>query len=143
MQYLEVMTGELDKHNLGMVSVYDFSEFTAEKGLRVSCMQLFLRLILTFGSRKMEAVRKQAKRRHQAAELRDGHGDGDRVIEWMNGEGFSPETAGVLLKNDLELGDIWRLRDSELKQMGIHRSEERRVGKECISRCRSRWSPYH
>jgi predicted dehydrogenase len=23
------------------------------------------------------------------------------------------------------------------------RSEERRVGKECISRCRSRWSPYH
>src|SRR3546814_4405903 len=30
---------------------------------------------------------------------------------------------------------------------GIHhghqRSEERRVGKECASTCRSRWSPYH
>src|SRR3546814_15049883 len=23
------------------------------------------------------------------------------------------------------------------------RSEERRVGKECVSQCRSRWSPYH
>src|SRR3546814_4948487 len=25
----------------------------------------------------------------------------------------------------------------------IARSEERRVGKECVSTCRSRWSPYH
>src|SRR3546814_2326260 len=25
----------------------------------------------------------------------------------------------------------------------IERSEERRVGKECVSTCRSRWSPYH
>src|SRR3546814_12495088 len=26
---------------------------------------------------------------------------------------------------------------------GAMRSEERRVGKECVSTCRSRWSPYH
>src|SRR3546814_5313426 len=26
---------------------------------------------------------------------------------------------------------------------GKTRSEERRVGKECVSTCRSRWSPYH
>src|SRR3546814_1141281 len=26
---------------------------------------------------------------------------------------------------------------------GAIRSEERRVGKECVSTCRSRWSPYH
>src|SRR3546814_11502592 len=25
----------------------------------------------------------------------------------------------------------------------LSRSEERRVGKECVSTCRSRWSPYH
>src|SRR3546814_1021781 len=25
----------------------------------------------------------------------------------------------------------------------VIRSEERRVGKECVSTCRSRWSPYH
>ena len=31
-------------------------------------------------------------------------------------------------------------------EMAIHgaiRSEERRVGKECLRLCRSRWSPYH
>src|SRR3546814_16581135 len=26
---------------------------------------------------------------------------------------------------------------------GTQRSEERRVGKECVSTCRYRWSPYH
>ena len=26
---------------------------------------------------------------------------------------------------------------------GYQRSEERRVGKECLRLCRSRWSPYH
>ena len=25
----------------------------------------------------------------------------------------------------------------------VKRSEERRVGKECLRQCRSRWSPYH
>src|SRR3546814_14153068 len=30
---------------------------------------------------------------------------------------------------------------SPLRKRG--RSEERRVGKECVSTCRSRWSPYH
>src|SRR3546814_4527789 len=27
--------------------------------------------------------------------------------------------------------------------LSSQRSEERRVGKECVSTCRSRWSPYH
>src|SRR3546814_11301800 len=27
--------------------------------------------------------------------------------------------------------------------IGRRRSEERRVGKECVSTCSSRWSPYH
>src|SRR3546814_1970160 len=29
------------------------------------------------------------------------------------------------------------------EDMAGRRSEERRVGKECVSTCRSRWSPYH
>src|SRR3546814_11423963 len=33
-------------------------------------------------------------------------------------------------------------RPLEVAQRGA-RSEERRVGKECVSTCRSRWSPYH
>src|SRR3546814_3223404 len=28
-------------------------------------------------------------------------------------------------------------------QIRVRRSEERRVGKECVSTCRSRWSPYN
>src|SRR3546814_9903656 len=30
-----------------------------------------------------------------------------------------------------------------LRKENLERSEERRVGKECVSTCRSRWSPYH
>src|SRR3546814_3663750 len=43
--------------------------------------------------------------------------------------------------------------DADVAPLGAHRvplgtpagvrSEERRVGKECVSTCRSRWSPYH
>src|SRR3546814_15606235 len=33
----------------------------------------------------------------------------------------------------------WRVPQSD----GSWRSEERRVGKECVSTCRSRWGPYH
>src|SRR3546814_12190923 len=33
------------------------------------------------------------------------------------------------------------LADEEAEQ--LVRSEERRVGTECVSTCRSRWSPYH
>src|SRR3546814_3406310 len=32
---------------------------------------------------------------------------------------------------------------AEPADLGARRSEERRVGKECVSTCRSRWSPYH
>src|SRR3546814_18547485 len=30
-----------------------------------------------------------------------------------------------------------------VRGVGKTRSDERRVGKECVSTCRSRWSPYH
>src|SRR3546814_15275980 len=36
---------------------------------------------------------------------------------------------------------VWR--DRPNKQFIDDRSEERRVGKECVSTCRSRWAPYH
>src|SRR3546814_2161011 len=42
--------------------------------------------------------------------------------------------------------DDTALRGATEEQGGHHsgnRSEERRVGKECVSTCRSRWSPYH
>src|SRR3546814_1781371 len=62
--------------------------------------------------------------------------------------------------NGLELLDLPAERVPQLKEVNarlheiggfgvepvpalISRSEERRVGKECVSTCRSRWSPYH
>ena len=35
------------------------------------------------------------------------------------------------------------MRNNPLASAAEHRSEERRVGKECSRTCRSRWSPYH
>src|SRR3546814_6225145 len=46
--------------------------------------------------------------------------------------GFSNEVADILM----------RLSPAQLVKLA-GRSEERRVGKECVSTCRSRWSPYH
>src|SRR3546814_12162993 len=40
---------------------------------------------------------------------------------------------------------LWRIKyrfDGKEKLLSL-RSEERRVGKECVSTCRSWWSPYH
>src|SRR3546814_18249091 len=36
-----------------------------------------------------------------------------------------------------------KLRQHDGQQAVLERSEERRVGKECVSTCRYRWSPYH
>ena len=46
---------------------------------------------------------------------------------------------GLLIK-DLKL---MKNQKSFFMVMAVVRSEERRVGKECASMCRSRWSPYH
>src|SRR3546814_173411 len=45
------------------------------------------------------------------------------------------------LMNDLMSGGVHRLWKTAM--VDWPRSEERRVGKECVSTCRSRWSPYH
>src|SRR3546814_13484594 len=55
---------------------------------------------------------------------------------------FSPDGQRIAFVSDRAGGDnIWLMnRDGSDKRQ---RSEERRVGKECVSTCRSRWSPYH
>src|SRR3546814_15530120 len=53
----------------------------------------------------------------------------------------------VAASHDLDAFSKLLARDGTLVLVGVpehpHRSEERRVGKECVSPCRSRWSPYH
>src|SRR3546814_14629002 len=49
---------------------------------------------------------------------------------------------------DVNLGGCFNMAKAVFPGMrergwGRIRSEERRVGKECVSTCRSRWSPYH
>ena len=50
----------------------------------------------------------------------------------------------IILKNNL-LDAIYDSGEVEIIEFMInkYRSEERRVGKECLRLCRSRWSPYH
>src|SRR3546814_11821451 len=62
----------------------------------------------------------------------------------------------VRTEHDEDLSERQNLLQLRLKPLGmmdaaaiirdiasVDRSEERRVGKECVSTCRSRWSPYH
>src|SRR3546814_16914630 len=49
--------------------------------------------------------------------------------------GVCPTPLKCRLKNQMR-SKCWRERS-------LFRSEERRVGKECVSTCRSWWSPYH
>ena len=55
--------------------------------------------------------------------------------------GNGPQVGFVLRRSELAAGE---LHEVPLDVCGAERrSEERRVGKECVSLCRSRWSPYH
>src|SRR3546814_3723562 len=46
-------------------------------------------------------------------------------------------------RQDVEQGEAQQRLDGVVAALDRARSEERRVGKECVSTCRSRWSPYH
>jgi len=52
----------------------------------------------------------------------------------------------VYVVHHLDRNILLLLQEPIRKEFGLSdskRSEERRVGKECIAVCRSRWSPYH
>src|SRR3546814_12113467 len=55
-------------------------------------------------------------------------------IGYLTGYDLNDATPNAVLDRNLR---GW-LTDNDAR-----RSEERRVGKECVSTCRSRWSPYH
>src|SRR3546814_11756554 len=75
-------------------------------------------------------------------------------LEHLETRGITPNVAsfvGATTVRIHELGEgdvdptpaqLARMQDLVREAMA-ERSEERRVGKECVSTCRSRWSPYH
>src|SRR3546814_7153009 len=58
----------------------------------------------------------------------------------ITGEFDNESLSNVLLSLSYTSHFDYSIKNNEVM---ISRSEERRVGKECVSTCRSRWSPYH
>src|SRR3546814_14755679 len=68
-----------------------------------------------------------------------------RSIEQNNGELSNALAKQMPILNEL---GVWAeiievVSQAFQEDLPADRSEERRVGKECVSTCRSRWSPYH
>src|SRR3546814_9727254 len=95
-----------------------------------------------------------SRRRHTRCALLTGvqtcalpiFGEIDRIAipALMVGERGRFEDAVHLAHPGLEHGHVAIVgEEGGVDQRRSARSEERRVGKECVSTCRSRWSPYH
>src|SRR3546814_19319727 len=86
-----------------------------------------------------------------AAEISTAVGPRAHVVEYGSGSGRKTRLlldalddpvayTPIEISRSALLASVERL-DRELDD--VERSEERRVGTECVSTCRSRWSPYH
>src|SRR3546814_20748351 len=85
------------------------------------------------------ALRRRTRRLHVAVLARPPDTQ-HLVTREADGSGFL-DRHGVHRAPALQV-DIVRTHLADLQPDRL-RSEERRVGKECVSTCRSRWSPYH
>src|SRR3546814_11207015 len=70
-----------------------------------------------------------------------------RISDWSSDVCSSDLFDGDTLYVGEEVGGIWELKPNggaaTARMVAPVRSEERRGGKECVSTCRYRWSPYH
>src|SRR3546814_20926662 len=86
--------------------------------------------------------------RAMAMEIREGRGVGkDKDHIYLHLDHIDPKVLHERLPGINETGKIFAGVDLTSQPLPVtqtvHRSEERRVGKECVSTCRARWSPYH
>src|SRR3546814_20153304 len=79
--------------------------------------------------------RKPGQRRPHHVELA-----GDRQMELIEAQDALP---GIMRIAEQQPASVGRRVLAQRDGVAADRSEERRVGKECVSTCRSRWSPYH
>src|SRR3546814_20525440 len=69
--------------------------------------------------------------------------DQDRVLSSIDEQIFVMAVMPVPFAGDANANAVRKRSADRAFQRQLIRSEERRVGKECVSTCRSRWSPYH
>src|SRR3546814_17492878 len=74
--------------------------------------------------------------------------EGENFVDEASAKGIAEiETAKMALdkgtSEDVKQFAQMMIDDHTKANQELARSEERRVGKECVSTCRSRWSPYH
>src|SRR3546814_13162428 len=81
-------------------------------------------------------LRDKFAKQEQINELREKVKKAEAVIEALQED---RRASSVNYKRFDCIVNILSGKNSTIKR----RSEERRVGKECVSTCRSRWSPYH
>src|SRR3546814_2192510 len=90
--------------------------------------------------------------RHSVAELGDGysllhvsrhvmHDGGGKALVALKERGMEVRDPGLTFATFDHVVSTEPGRTAETNP-ALTRSEERRVGKECVSTCRSRWSPY-
>ena len=118
------------------------------------------RLVVVGGDAAGMSAASQARRLRGAEELeivafeRGGHTSysacglpyyaGDVVKDWRD---LVVRTPAQFAERDIDArtGHLVEAIDLEARRVRVRElgSEERRVGKECVRLCRSRWSPYH
>src|SRR3546814_14958075 len=69
----------------------------------------------------------------------------DLVLSFVSRRLFGSDHVSMMAKSGLlrSATPVRSWKYIPLSASSCARSEERRVGKECVSTCRSRWSPYH
>ena len=65
------------------------------------------------------------------------------IFKVLKGKNLQPRVLHPAKISFIFDGEIKSPTDKQKRESNQSRSEERRVGKECLRLCRSRWSPYH